>query len=113
MGMTIDEHIEQIKKLKSFHNGSYGASINYAIETMRKYQMMQADYENRLKADMVAMFTDIQLEIEEKKFLESSCSFMDKTEEKNYAVYTDDISKVIQQKIDALKADVEPVGSEG
>ena len=27
--------------------------------------MMQADYENRLKADMVAMLTEIQLEIHE------------------------------------------------
>lgn len=67
----------------------------------------KADYEARLKADMVAMLTDIQLEIEEKKFLESNCTFMDKTEEKNYAVYTDDISKVIQQKIDSLKAESE------
>ena len=41
MGMTIDEHIAQLKKLKSFHNGSYGASINFAIDTMRKYQTMQ------------------------------------------------------------------------
>lgn len=65
----------------------------------------KADYEARLKADMVAMLTEIQLEIEEKEFLESSCSFMDNTEEKNYAVYTDDISEIIQQKIDALKAD--------
>ena len=38
MEMSIDEHIAQLKKLKSFHNGSYGASINFAIETMRKYQ---------------------------------------------------------------------------
>ena len=58
----------------------------------------KADYEARLKADMVAMLTGLQFEIEEKKFLESSCSFMDKTEEKNYAVYTDDISNIIQQK---------------
>lgn len=41
MGMTIDEHKAQLKKLKSFHNGSYGASINFAIETMRKYQKIQ------------------------------------------------------------------------
>ena len=41
MGITIEEHIAQLKKLKSFHNGSYGASINYAIETMRKYQQIQ------------------------------------------------------------------------
>lgn len=65
MGMTIDEIIAQLKKLKSFHNGSYGASINLAIETMRKYQMMQADYENRLKADMVAMLKELQSEIRE------------------------------------------------
>lgn len=38
MEMTIEEHIVQLKKLKPFHNGSYGASINYAIDTMCKYQ---------------------------------------------------------------------------
>lgn len=38
MEMTIDEHMAQLKKLKSFHNGSYGASINFALDTMRKYQ---------------------------------------------------------------------------
>ena len=41
MGMTIEEHIVQLKKLKSFHNGSYGANINFAIDTMRKYQKIQ------------------------------------------------------------------------
>lgn len=39
--MTIDEHIEQLKKLRSFHNGSYGASVNFAIDTMRKYQKIE------------------------------------------------------------------------
>ena len=38
MGMTIDEHMAQLKKLKAFHNGSYGASINFALDIMRKYQ---------------------------------------------------------------------------
>lgn len=41
MGMTIDEHKEQLKKLKSFHNGSYGASINSAVDIMRKYQRIK------------------------------------------------------------------------
>lgn len=36
--MSIDKHIAQLKKLKSFHNGSYGASINFAIDFMRKYK---------------------------------------------------------------------------
>lgn len=38
MEMMIDEHIAQLKKLKSFHNGSYGASINFAVDSMRKCQ---------------------------------------------------------------------------
>ena len=44
-GMTIEEHIEQLKKLKSFHNGSYGASINFALDTMRKYQKIVELYD--------------------------------------------------------------------
>jgi len=81
----------------------YVMGYNRGFKNAIKASSSKADYETRLKADMVAMLTDIQLEIEEKKFLESSCSFMDKTEEKNYAVYTDDISEIIQQKIDKIK----------
>lgn len=65
MEMTIDEHMAQLKKLKSFHNGSYGASINFALDTMRKYQKMQADYEARSKADLKAMLEDLDLKIDE------------------------------------------------
>ena len=112
MGMSIDESKQSLsyyQKLFNNLNGDYrlsqvqaselSHSIGTALDIMRRYQMIELDY----KADMAGMLEEIQLEIEEKKFLESSCSFMDKTEEKNYAVYTDDISKVIQQKIDALK----------
>ena len=41
MGMTVDEYTAQLKKLKSFHNGSYGASINYALDIMSKYQKIE------------------------------------------------------------------------
>jgi len=34
--MTNEEHIEQLKKLRSFHNGSYGTSINKAIEALNQ-----------------------------------------------------------------------------
>ncbi len=44
MRMSMDEHIAQLKKLKSFHNGSYGASINFAIDIMRKDQKIEQIY---------------------------------------------------------------------
>ena len=34
--MTNEQHIENLKKLKSFHNGAYGESIQEAIKAMRK-----------------------------------------------------------------------------
>ena len=34
--MTNEEHIEQLKKLRSFHNGSYGRSINKAIDALEQ-----------------------------------------------------------------------------
>ena len=49
-------------------------------------------YEARLKADMVAMLTDIQLEIQEYSGCSCSCS----------DGIVNDIDDVIQQKIDAL-----------
>lgn len=44
MEMSFNEHMAQLKKLKAFHNGSYGASINFALDTMRKYQKIEDIY---------------------------------------------------------------------
>ena len=38
---AANEHIEQLKKLKSFHNGSYGADIAYAVDAMSKLQKIK------------------------------------------------------------------------
>ena len=58
----------------------------------------KADYENCLKADMVAMLTDIQLEIEELDLKDSVPDYQKGAEEtREY------ISDLLQQKIDALK----------
>lgn len=67
--------------------GKQKEALMYAVDIMRKYLMMQVDYENRLKEDMVAMLTEIQMEIEE------------------LPMYYDplDISDLIQQKINSLK----------
>ena len=50
----------------------------------------KADYENRLKADMVAMLTEIQLEIEELDTPNNGSAYMDCVE-------------IIQQKINSLQ----------
>ena len=52
----------------------------------------RADYENRLKADLVAMLTELQLEIEEKRI---DGSF--------YGEAIWDCAELIQQKINSLK----------
>lgn len=129
MGMTIDDCIKMLiakeKCMKretsgidtdcNLHNcndcslcyeqgtiGEQKMALLFAVDAMRQYQQLQADYENRLKADMVAMLTEIQLEIEE---------FMG-TISPNYDEAAQDISKVIQQKINSLKAEIEPQESE-
>ncbi|MBR2555331.1 MAG: hypothetical protein IKE94_10755 [Aeriscardovia sp.] len=51
MGMTINEYMAQLKKLKSFHNGSYGASINFALDIIRKYQKIEEIINNAKDSD--------------------------------------------------------------
>ena len=68
--------------------GNY-VGIQSTVEAIPKDQ-----YENRLKADMVAMLTEIQLEIEEASNEEGDWIF---AEGEKFC------SKLIQQKIDKLK----------
>ena len=67
--MTIENHIEQLKKLKSFHNGSYGANINFAIDTMSKYQeiieIVKSWRENGLDYDSCDAMDNIERVIED------------------------------------------------
>jgi hypothetical protein len=109
MEITIDEAIANLSMYSvddlgnacicTWYNGiaeNMETSFKLAIETMHKYQQLQADYESRLKADMVAMLTDIQLEIQEYSGCSCLCS----------DGIVDDIDDVIQQKIDALRGKV-------
>ena len=102
--MTIEEAIEIIsdidKAYRTFSNMEYKA-MQKSIDTMRKYQLMQADYNARLKADMVAMLTEIQLEIEKVPKYHMThngiCVYREAEE------YISDINKIVQSKIDMLK----------
>lgn len=56
----------------------------------------KADYENRLKDDMVDMLEDLDLELQELDVHGVNCFNQD-------VIASDDVSKLIQEKISALK----------
>ena len=60
----------------------------------------KAEYEARLKSDMVAMLTEIQLEIEEKSIIDYDEDLYDGGE---CIISISEINEIIQQKINALK----------
>jgi hypothetical protein len=96
MGMTIDEARTALGKERKYALHENKQAFDIAIDTMKKYQMMQADYEQRLKSDMVAILTEIQTEIEETVKEEELI-------DKNWANGLHYSEKIIQQKIDKLK----------
>ena len=99
MGMTIDKTIEFFNGLEC-HTPQAKDARDVAIDTMRKYQMMQADYEARLKADMVAMLTEIKLECEENTVRWYVGRVDGKSDD---VVLIDTLNEIIEQKINALK----------
>lgn len=116
MGMTIADNIDFLNEAKKlFEDIANNPSINEtvktycvieslesAIEIMRKYQQLQSDYENRLKADLKAILVELQLEIEE---IEIDVPFGFEPVSKTSAFYegVSASSRLIQQKINALK----------
>lgn len=95
--MTIDKAILRVKH--SSMSVDDKETADFIIDTMRKYQKMQAEYEIRLKADMVAMLTEIQTEIEE---LSTPPAYQD---EDYFLIGTNRCSELIQQKINKLKGE--------
>ena len=67
----------------------------------------KADYENRLKADMVAMLTEIRSEIEEEKQDTRHLHHDDLENAESYNNGIDNCIDTIQQKINDLKAESE------
>ena len=110
MKIDIDESIKELSKWRkdlNYDNGDYcygddttKRSLDVAIDTMRKYQQLQTDYENRLKADMVAMLTEIQLEMEENTVRWYVGRVDGKSDD---VVLMETINDIIQQKINTLK----------
>ena len=72
---------------------------NYVVMQPTVEAIPKADYEARLKADMAAMLTDIQISVAELDF-SWMCDYADGDCIKRYAVVD-----IIQEKINALKGD--------
>lgn len=109
MGMTINKAIRDLVYLKGcgifpFNYGTDAKQLTIAtdeciavaVDIMRKYQMFQLDYEARLKADMVAMLEDLDLQIDES------------------AAYNLEVAKVqrlIRDRIDKLKENTDGINN--
>ena len=109
---TADIVNEQIKKDEPIGTVKDGGQIGYLLALQWARNSLELDcytveailkdeYENRLKADMVAMLTEIQLEVEE---LSTPPAYQD---EDYFLIGTNKCSELIQQKIDKYKADRE------
>ena len=103
MEMTVNQAITIIKRDDSDMKHGYFCINDFrAIETLvdcgKKYQLMQLEYDARLRADMVAMLEEIQLEIEEcVDGVEDSPQF-----EQGVTNARVQVVEIIQQRIDKL-----------
>lgn len=100
MGRLIDADKFEAFVIRTNGDEEFVNGVQYVLEKIDNAPTVEAipkaDYENRLKADMVAILTEIQLEIHE--LWDNDPSYIE-------GVY--DSEMIIQQKINALKADSE------
>ena len=101
MGMTIDEAMKEIESITVVTDEKQALAFALAVHTMKKYQTLQADYEARLKADLVAMLEDLRLAIEELDY-PKDCDYAC-----NGCLYWGDVDKLIDEKINALRGENE------
>lgn len=71
---------------------------NWDLSINKTEAIPKADYENRLKADLVAMFTDLLIDVEEIESREQWCDYANDNCISRY-----DVEDLIQKKINSLK----------
>lgn len=104
MEMTVNQAITIIKRDDSdMKHGYFCVNDFRAIETLvdcgKKYQLMQLEYDARLRADMVAMLTELQLECEENTVRWYVGRVDGKSDD---VVLIETLNEIIHQKIDKL-----------
>lgn len=90
------------EELSEYHIADYVGEMNLE-DFIRQYaevitEQFEFDYETRLKADLVAMLTEIQLEIEEQMPMIDICDYAIDS-----CVSRHEVVGIIQDKIDKLK----------
>jgi len=108
MRMTIDDAINVLYGIKADNLNLDDSYTKDKYDSLELAITLMENYEQRLKADMVAMLTELQLEIEEKeqyyqdKFLESKNAVHDAAMG-GRMFGCGECKEFIQQKINSLK----------
>ena len=109
MGMTINDETYAPKPMSKEETVESLKTMVFGVQAFERFNAKEREtldkawniidqYENRLKAEKVAMLTEIQLEIKEKDADLRYCG---------YNLMAVDCIELIQQKINTLKADSE------
>ena len=103
--VDVDKFLKKVKKDREHEIYLHSWTADMVLERLNSWYapsaeaISKADYETRLKADMVAMLTDIQLEIKELDTydIERTHGLIED------AYVTTDVNDIIQRRIDKLK----------
>ena len=105
--IDADKFLEKVKKDREHEIYLHSWTADMVLKRLDSWYaptveaIPKADYENRLKADMVAILTEIQLEIEEcVDGAEGSPQF-----EQGVTIARVQVVEIIQQKINELKGE--------
>lgn len=92
------EAIPKAEVKKFLEEGTKNISNN-VLAIVREDYIHKAEYETRLKADMAAMLEDLRLDFQEAEL----AGVLDNKE----LIFADEVDDLVQQKINALKAESE------
>lgn len=105
MEMTTKQIIRQLTNIEKMYKPVTPLVIKEAKELAVKYQQLQADYETRLKADMVAMLTDLSMKIGE---IEDGYTEFDEENKRSLTMIPlESVERLIDREINSLKGEGE------
>lgn len=104
MRMKLEQIIKQMEILDKTYDPVAPTAIGEACRALKQYKLLKEQYENRLKADLVAVLTELKLTIRETHVI--SCGEDCKNCDLSVCIEPKDVIidlTLIQQKINELK----------